>query len=168
MSKTTRDLRKSGWFYEGITSQQSNELLKNSSVGTFLVRNSSDPNYVFTLCAQTERGPISVRLIYFHGYFRLNAQKHIQHEMPIFPGVIELIRYYMEQTKYHKTNKQVWVDPLGQYSSSILLVKPLKKTEPPSLKHVIQAGIHKMLVKICSKVVQKTKLRQKNITSFSL
>lgn len=146
LSDTVRALHQSGWYYEGITFQQSNELLKDTSIGTFLVRNSSDPKFLFSLSVQTERGPTSVRLFYINGYFRLDAQQHLQHAMPMFPSVIELIKHYVEQSKLCSSNNQVWVDSFGKWYSSILLVKPLrKKPEPPSLKHLTRVAIHKAL-----------------------
>lgn len=145
-SDTVRVLRQSGWYYDDISFQQSNELLKDTAIGTFLVRNSSDPKFWFSLSVQTERGPTSVRLFYNNGYFRLDAQQHLQHAMPMFPSVIELIRHYVEQSKLCRSNTQVWVDSCGKWYSSILLVKPLrKKPEPPSLKHLTRVAIHKAL-----------------------
>lgn len=45
-------------------------LLKEASVGAFVIRDSGDRNYIFSLSVQTERGPTSVRLHYECGYFR--------------------------------------------------------------------------------------------------
>ena len=41
-------LEESGWYYGQMTWVQSTALLKNTPEGTFLVRDSSDPRYVFT------------------------------------------------------------------------------------------------------------------------
>ncbi|CAH1112191.1 unnamed protein product [Psylliodes chrysocephalus] len=144
LSDTVRALRQSGWYYEGVTYQQSHELLKGTSVGTFLVRNSSDPQFLFSLSVQTERGPTSVRLFYINGYFRLDAQPHLQAAMPMFPSVIDLIQHYVQQSRVCRSNAQVWVDQQGKWYSSILLDKPLrKKSEPCSLKHLARMAIHK-------------------------
>lgn len=146
LSDTVRALRQSGWYYEGITYQQSDELLKDTALGTFLVRNSSDPRFLFSLSVNTERGPTSVRLYYFNGYFRLDAQTHLQSAMPMFPSVMDLIQYYVEHSKLYRNNAQVWVDPTGKWYSSILLVKPLrKKPEAPTLKHLARVAVHKAL-----------------------
>ncbi|KAG5895879.1 hypothetical protein JTB14_000494 [Gonioctena quinquepunctata] len=146
LSDTVRALRQSGWYYEGITYQQSHELLKGTEVGTFLVRNSSDPKFLFSLSVQTERGPTSVRLFYINGYFRLDAQPHLQSAMPMFPSVIDLIQHYVEQLRLCRNDAQVWVDQQGKWYSSILLVQPLrKKPEPSSLKHLARLAVHKAL-----------------------
>lgn len=145
LSDTVRALRLSGWYFEGISYIQSQELLKNAPVGTFLVRDSSDPRFLFSLSVQTERGPTSVRLHYISGYFRLDAQPHLQPTMPLFPSVIELIEYYVVQSKT-MNSAQVWVDPKGKLYSSIYLEKPLKKEESaPSLKHLARLTVHKAI-----------------------
>lgn len=146
LSDTVVVLRQSGWYYEGYSYQQAHELLKDTAIGTFLVRNSSDPSFLFSLSVQTERGPTSVRLVYINGYFRLDAQPHLQSAMPMFPTIVELVHHYMKQSRLYKENAQVWVDPAGKWYSSILLYKPLrKKPEPPSLKHFARLTIHRAL-----------------------
>ncbi|XP_019880375.1 cytokine-inducible SH2-containing protein [Aethina tumida] len=141
---TVSALRLSGFYYEGISYEQANDLLKDSKIGTFLVRNSSDPRFLFSLSVQTERGPTSVRLFYINGYFRLDAQQHLQSAMPMFPSVIELVQHYVNQSKANNA-AQVWVDPQGKWYSSILLERPLRKKEPGSLKHLARVAIHKAL-----------------------
>ncbi|CAH1184423.1 unnamed protein product [Phyllotreta striolata] len=144
LSDTVRALRQSGWYYEDCTYQRSHELLKGAAVGTFLVRNSSDPQFLFSLSVQAERGPASVRLFYTNGYFRLDAQPHLQAAMPMFPSVVELVQHYVRQSRLCRNNPQVWVDQQGKWYSSIVLDKPLrKKAEPCSLKHLARMAIHK-------------------------
>lgn len=148
LSDTVRALHQSGWFYEGISFQESHELLKDTNVGTFLVRNSTNPRFLFSLSVQTERGPTSVRLHYTNGYFRLDAQAHLQGVMPAFPNVIDLIQHYIQEFKKYSRNPnmQVWVDNQGKWYSSIRIETPLKKREePPSLKHLSRLAIHKAI-----------------------
>ncbi|XP_060521746.1 suppressor of cytokine signaling 2-like isoform X2 [Cylas formicarius] len=146
LADTVRALRQSGWYYEGITFQESHEFLKYTQVGTFLIRNSSDPRFLFSLSVQTERGPTSVRLHYINGYFRLDAQTHLQAVMPVFPSVIDLIQHYVRQVRVVKDNMQVWVDAHGKWYSSIHLDRPLRKRdEPSSLKHLARLSIHKTI-----------------------
>lgn len=145
LSATVRALRQSGWYYEGITYQRSQELLQKTPVGTFLVRESSDPRFLFSLSVQTERGPTSVRIHYVNGYFKLDAQPHLQATMPIFPDVIRLVQYYVAQSRAStNAHEQVWVDPKGKLYSAILLDKPLRREErAPSLKHLARLAVHR-------------------------
>lgn len=146
LADTVRALRLSGWYYEGITYQQSHDLLKDKPVGTFLVRESSDPRFLFSLSIQTDRGPTSVRIHYINGYFRLDAQPHLQGAMPLFPSVVELVEHYVSQCRHSKNGAQVWVDPKGKLYSEILLDKPLRKDDTASsLKHLARLAVHKAL-----------------------
>lgn len=146
LADTVRVLRLSGWYYEGITYQKSHELLKDTPVGTFLVRDSSDPRFLFSLSVQTEKGPTSVRLFYVNGCFRLDAQPHLQPAMPMFPSVVELVQHYVSQSKTRCNGPLVWVDQLGKWYSSIVLEKPLRKPDSiSSLKRLARLAVHKAL-----------------------
>lgn len=165
LTEIVRVLRMSDWYYEGITYWQSQELLKDNAIGSFLVRDSSDPNFLFSLSVQTDRGPTSVRLHYCNGYFRLDAQTHIQASMPTFPTVLELIEYYVDQCKCRKkeaemlsskngsgdlcyggVGAQVWVDQRGKVYSSIFLDRPLRKNDSASsLKHLCRLAVHRAI-----------------------
>jgi hypothetical protein len=142
LTETLKALKLCGWYYEGLTFDKSDELLKDTKVGTFLVRNSSDPRFLFSLSVQTDRGPKSVRLFYINGYFRLDAQPHLQASMPLFPGVVELIEHYV----WRRKDTQVWVDPKGKCLSAIYLDQPLRKeARPATLKHLARLAINKVL-----------------------
>jgi suppressor of cytokine signaling 2 len=168
LAATLRALRTSGWYYEGLSWQESAEALQSTSPGTFLVRDSSDPRFLFSLSVQTERGPTSVRLHYVCGQFRLDAEPRLAPLMPLFECVVRLVEYYIEATKdsarpdgadgerqakgskgcllRHK--EQVWVDARGHMYSHILLTTPLyKKQQLPSLQHVARLAINRCLRK---------------------
>ncbi|XP_039290880.1 uncharacterized protein LOC111044053 isoform X2 [Nilaparvata lugens] len=98
LTATQTALRTSGWYYEGLSWQESANLLLPTPPGTFLVRDSSDPRYLFSLSVQTERGPTSVRLHYADGHFRLDAEAKIIPLMPLFDCVIKLVQYYTQMT----------------------------------------------------------------------
>ncbi|XP_069684983.1 suppressor of cytokine signaling 7-like isoform X2 [Periplaneta americana] len=165
LAATMSALRTSGWYYEGLSWQESAEALQSTSPGTFLVRDSSDPKFLFSLSVQTERGPTSVRLHYVCGQFRLDAEPRLAPLMPLFECVVRLVEYYIEATKdsartgaYAENNgkgskgsqlrhkEQVWVDARGHMYSHILLTTPLyKKQQLPSLQHLARLAINKSL-----------------------
>ncbi|CAH1963048.1 unnamed protein product [Acanthoscelides obtectus] len=146
LSDIVRDLRQSGWYYEGLGHSESDELLKGTPHGTFLVRDSSDPRFLFSLSISTDRGPSSVRLHYIRGYFRLDAQSHLLSAMPLFPSVIHLVEHYVRQSKYCLLNPHVWVDGLGKWYSPIYISKPLRKREGiPSLKHLARMAANQVV-----------------------
>lgn len=165
LKTTVKDLRNSGWYYENVSWQESIVLLKNTEPGTFLIRDSSDPNFLFSLSVQTSRGPTSVRLHYVNGQFRLDAEEKLVPHMPSFNSVVELIDYYIENTvknkftnkfkkaskkngknKLQKSKEQVWIDSQGNIYSNILLVKPLYKKEHfSSLQHLARLTINRCI-----------------------
>lgn len=148
LSSTMRALRTSGWYYDGLSWQESASLLMSTAPGTFLVRNSSDPRFLFSLSVQTERGPTSVRLHYHDGNFRLDAAPKLVPVMPVFRCVVQLVEYYVAATCDRARGKsgkeQVWIDCSGQTYSSILLTRPLyQKSRFPSLQHLARLALHR-------------------------
>jgi len=147
-------LEESGWYHGRINLYESTHLLKNTAEGTFLVRDSVHPNFLFTLSVQraAKDGPTSVR-IHFNGNsgkFRLDADQAIEHRMPDFDSVNELVEYYRsagQKTGPKSAKSQfdhLWVDNRGQLYSPILLKQPLMK-EVPTLKHLARMAVHKSL-----------------------
>lgn len=165
LAATMRALQTSGWYYEGLSWQESAEALQSTSPGTFLVRDSSDPRFLFSLSVQTERGPTNVRLHYVCGKFRLDAEPRLAPLMPLFECVVSLMEYYIEATKgrlrvtggeeenyrkgskgNHLRHKEVWVDARGHMYSHVLLTTPLfKKQQRPSLQHLARLSINRCL-----------------------
>lgn len=145
-------LEESGWYHGKINLYESTHLLKNTEEGTFLVRDSADPRFLFTLSVQraAKDGPTSVRIHFSHGKFRLDADQAIEHRMPVFDSVNELVEHY--QSAGQKTGQKsaksqfdhLWVDNRGQLYSPILLKQPLMK-EVPTLKHLARMAVHKSL-----------------------
>lgn len=148
LSATMRALRTSGWYHEGLSWQESADLLVPTAPGTFLARNSSDPRFLFSLSVQTQRGPTSVRLHYHDGNFRLDAASKLVPTMPVFPCVVRLVEYYVASTNDKSRDRggreQVWIDCSGQTYSSILLTRPLLlKGRFPSLQHLARLALHR-------------------------
>lgn len=152
LSLTIKALRTCGWYYEGLSWQDSAAILMSTSPGTFLVRDSSDPRFLFSLSVQTDRGPTSVRLHYVNGNFRLDAEPKLAPVMPVFDCVVKLVEYYVNVTNGRKPSsssskckEQVWVDCTGHTYSSILLTRPLyQKDRFPSLQHLARLAINKL------------------------
>jgi len=96
LASTKRNLEFSGWYWRKMDWQDSIRALNSSPIGTFLLRDSGDPNYAFSLSIQTERGPISSRISYRNGKFRLDSQDRISEMMPTFNNVISLIEHYIK------------------------------------------------------------------------
>lgn len=151
LSKSLRLLRASGWYHEGLTWRQSQDALKDTEPGTFLIRDSSDQRFLYSLSVQTEQGPTSVRLHYVDGKFRLDSEPYLAPLMPVFDTVIDLIVHYVRcsastPSRSSGTGGQVWVDSKGCMFSRILLKKPLYRADKvPKLKHLARLAVHRAL-----------------------
>ncbi|XP_017791998.1 PREDICTED: uncharacterized protein LOC108574012 [Habropoda laboriosa] len=143
LSKVKRLLQTCGWYHEGLSWQQSENLLKNAAVGRWLMRDSSDSRYMFAVSVQTARGPTSVRVHYFVGQFRLDAEPSLAFAIPLFDCPIKMLEYYVEYSKsVDEHRKEVWVDYSGQLYSPIYLTKPLVK-EVRSLSHLARLVVNR-------------------------
>jgi len=89
-------------YYHGpISWQESSELLEDCAEGTFLVRDSQDPQFLYSLSFQRgkkEGGPTSVRIRQDKGRWSLDSQESIHHLMPSFSSTVDLIKYYVNLT----------------------------------------------------------------------
>lgn len=133
-------LTASYWYIEGITWNDAAQLLSGCSPGAFLVRDSSDPRFLYSLSVQTPRGPTSVRIHYYAGCFRLDAEPHLTPLMPRFATVNALVAHYVRDAN----PTQVWVDSDGRTYSAIQLVKPVyKNNKPPPLKHLARVAFNR-------------------------
>ncbi|XP_053977196.1 uncharacterized protein LOC128887790 [Hylaeus anthracinus] len=143
LCEVKRLLQTCGWYHEGLSWQQSENLLKNAAVGRWLMRDSSDIRYTFAVSVQTARGPTSVRVHYFVGQFRLDAEPRLAFAIPLFDCPIKMLEYYVEYSKtVDEHRKEVWVDYSGQLYSEIYLTKPLVK-EVRSLSHLARLVVNR-------------------------
>ncbi|KAL1452770.1 hypothetical protein WDU94_006967 [Cyamophila willieti] len=155
LSGTVTALRLSGFYYESISQQKALDLLVNKSPGTFLVRNSSNPQHIFALSVQTLKGPTSVRLNYLNGLFYFDCDDHLHDKIAKFPCVLQLIEHYIRNASRSLSSgrnekQQVWLDYFTRkYYSKILLVKPVRK-EIPKLQHLCRSSIFRNNVHVSS------------------
>ncbi|XP_075973279.1 suppressor of cytokine signaling 2-like isoform X1 [Anticarsia gemmatalis] len=143
LADTLRALRLSGWYYGSLDWQGARTLLKDASVGAFVIRDSGDRNFIFSLSVQTERGPTSVRLHYEQGFFRLDCDRPLARYMPRFRCVVELVQHYTRVGERSAAGT-VWVDREGCPHSPVMLKLPLRKS-PPSLLHCARLAVHRSL-----------------------
>lgn len=128
LNKNKQLLDQCGFYYEGMNSSQSTELLRKTSEGTFLVRDSSDSQCMYTLSVQRthELGPTSVRIYFAEGKFKLDANDNIKKFMPTFDSISDLVKHYCGLSKNDCVKSQILVDNENLYSE-IFLRKPLNK-----------------------------------------
>ncbi|ROT60867.1 suppressor of cytokine signaling-2 like protein [Penaeus vannamei] len=147
LGATRRMLGESGWYWERLSWRQAETLLQSTSLGTFIVRDSADTRFLYSLSVQTERGPTSVRIHYASGKFRLDCESHMAATIPDFSNVIALVEHYIRVNQ--KLQKHFWVDAQGKVYCPITIRQPLKRAVP-SLKHLCRLAINLAVPRSCS------------------
>lgn len=109
LDPTIKKLEKSGFYWGAISGIKAKALLRDQPVGTFLVRDSSDPRHLFTITLVSTAGITNVRIVFVEGLFSLdkkrdtftmNTSKEFQHRhSPRFDCVVKMIFYYMLVTR---------------------------------------------------------------------
>jgi hypothetical protein len=132
------------WYYGAMTQEEASARLHNTSVGTFLLRDSSQRNiYPYSLSVMTSHGVTSVRIACDNGFYSLDTphlqssaqrQHNIKQEQLASKCIVALIERLMtssEPTKSKNSNvisskrKCVLLDANGKTSVELVLKKPL-------------------------------------------
>lgn len=133
------------FFYDGMTSAEAKSVLQYSAVGTYLVRNSSNPRFLYTISVKTKRGPTSIRVLYENGRFSLDADERSKRYMPTFTNFLCLIDFYVRAAVSGRKSDQCrFLDKTGKKDLPIVLTKP-KLNAVPTLKHLSRVTINKTL-----------------------
>jgi hypothetical protein len=137
-------LRESCWYWGNISGDRAKEVLKGTQPGTFLLRDSSDQRFLFSMTVMTQQGPTSVRLVFSRGCFRVESSGLIS---PRSPCVVSLI-YRMSQLTNKKVRPIAESTPSQQQqqqqqsSGDGLLKKPLY-AKVPDLKHFARLAVNR-------------------------
>lgn len=133
-----------GWYWGSLTANEAKEILQDASEGTFLVRDSSQRDYLFTISAMTSAGPTNLRIEYKHGKFKLDSVVLVKPKLKQFDSVVHLVEHYVQLSR--SSDK---VPPNSQPSAAppngtvqLLLTKPVY-TATPSLQHLCRIAINR-------------------------
>jgi len=146
------ELEQCCWYHKtesgSLSWQESAMLLQNTAEGTFLVRDSQDPRFLYSLSVQRQKeGPTSVRIQFNNGKFSLDAEERIRELMPRFNSVGELVEHYVSLGEKHSSPKEVLIDQkleTRKIHSPIILRQPLFK-KPPTLAHFARIAINRSM-----------------------
>ncbi|KFV67514.1 Cytokine-inducible SH2-containing protein, partial [Dryobates pubescens] len=149
IAKTFSYLRESG----SITASEAKQHLQKMPEGTFLVRDSTHPSYLFTLSVKTNRGPTNVRIEYTDGKFRLDSNYLSKPRILAFPDVVSLIQHYVTSCTTESKNEAPYPPPsplppmqkeMAAAAVHLKLIRPLgHKDNIPSLQHLCRLRINK-------------------------
>ncbi|KAH9519749.1 Suppressor of cytokine signaling 2, partial [Bulinus truncatus] len=132
-------------FYFGpVNSQEARDILCKKPVGTFLLRDSSDSKYLYSLSLKTERGATSVRILYNKGLFQFDSDEKIRNKLPCFESVLALVDFHVMITQTGNNKCWRWEENSGKKSMKVSLKNPLK-CSVPSLAHLARIKINQCL-----------------------
>ncbi|XP_049589580.1 cytokine-inducible SH2-containing protein [Syngnathus scovelli] len=158
IATTFQYLQTSGWYWGSISASQAREKLLAKSEGTFLVRDSSHPQYMVALSVMTHCGPTSVRIQYKNGSFWLDSLSPELPHLQSFPDVVSLVQRYISlghtpqgRTASSENNHLSKISPDHlQFSPAkdsgviLRLSRPLHKPETfPPLQHLARLIINR-------------------------
>ncbi|XP_068998737.1 cytokine-inducible SH2-containing protein-like [Embiotoca jacksoni] len=154
ITTTFQYLQTSGWYWGSISASEAREALLTKSEGTFLVRDSSHPQYMLALSVKTRCGPTSVRIEYSRGCFWLDSISPGLPHLQTFPDVLSLVQHHTVSghTRQHQTSDdihpQTKPEPAQHTAKDsgvpLKLKHPLHKLEIfPSLQHLTRLTINR-------------------------
>lgn len=107
---TYQQLQHSGYYWGPMTMEEAHEVLGHSPLGTFLIRDSGQPDVFFTLSYHSDNGPTSVRILLSNLLFSLNGSHRN------FESLFALLTFYT--------------------GSSCKLTLPYRRQRPECLKQI--------------------------------
>ncbi|XP_026159896.1 suppressor of cytokine signaling 1-like [Mastacembelus armatus] len=115
VKSTYQQLQHSGYYWGPMTMEEAHEILTQAPLGTFLIRDSGQPDVFFTLSYQSDDGPTSVRVHLSNLLFNLHGSQRT------FSSLFALLTYYT--------------------SSSCKLTVPYRKQRPERLKQMCRRAV---------------------------
>lgn len=152
ITTTFQYLHTSGWYWGSISASEAREALMTKTEGTFLVRDSSHPQYMLALSVKTRCGPTSVRIEYNQGSFWLDSISPGLPHLQSFPDVLSLIQHYTgsgHRTQdcsdiHHQKKPDTPQHEVKDSGVPLKLLNPLHRLEVfPSLQHLTRLTINR-------------------------
>ncbi|XP_032420028.1 suppressor of cytokine signaling 1-like [Xiphophorus hellerii] len=112
---TYLQLQESGFYWGPMTMEEAHQRLSHAALGTFLLRDSGQPDVFFTLSYQSEDGPTSVRVQLNNLLFSLHGSQKT------FPSLFALLAFYT--------------------SSPCRLTEPYRRQRPERLKQMCRRAL---------------------------
>lgn len=93
ITDTATKLECSGFYWGPLGVQEAHAMLKDSPLGSFLIRDSRQKDVFFTLSYHSRSGPVSVRIEYKKQRFSLAGNERS------FPSLFALLEHYINSPK---------------------------------------------------------------------
>lgn len=161
VASAMRDLKNTGWYWGRLTASEAKDILQDSPEGTFLLRDSTQRDYLFTISAMTSAGPTNLRIEFKEGKFKLDSVVLVKPKLKQFDSVVHLVEYYVKLSRTScqasqgqfqaqrqvQSSSQVPISPSPNGTVQLLLTKPAYAAMP-SLQHLCRISINKSTRKV--------------------
>ncbi|KAM4523890.1 suppressor of cytokine signaling 2 [Fundulus diaphanus] len=143
IASAMKELRKTGWYWGSLTANEAKEILQDSSEGTFLLRDSSQRDYLFTISAMTSAGPTNLRIEFRHGKFKLDSVVLVKPKLKQFDSVVHLVEHYVQLSRTSSKAAAAGAAAAGPNGTvQLLLTRPVYRSTP-SLQHLCRIAINR-------------------------
>lgn len=140
LRRNHEELVAGGFYFPSIDQPAAMKLLKRAKAGSFLIRDSAHPGYIYSVSVRSEQGATSVRISYTDGLFGFDGDEEQPKVKPRFDSLVALLDYYaLNQLKHGKC--LTMRGKTDRKSVEIPFAKPLRKTAP-SLAHLARVKIN--------------------------
>ncbi|CAB3988252.1 Suppressor of cytokine signaling 2 [Paramuricea clavata] len=138
-------LENTGWYWGRISKTEATSALEQADVGTFLLRDSSDSRYYFSLSVRLQTNILNIRVLFSYGKFMFDCFETSLSEIPKFDCVVKLICYYAAVSQDKQDKRKVLArSEVGD--AEIRLEKPLFN-KVPTLQHLCRRAVNRTLTK---------------------
>ena len=134
------------FYYGRLSLEDAAERLRHTEVGTFLLRDSTSHNYLFSISVQTCRGTTSIRIVYHAGLFHLDCSAEQEHLMPTFDCALRLVVHYVRICceRRRPASSYVFLESSGRRDTPVVLRRPLYR-QVARLTHLCRRVVHRTL-----------------------
>lgn len=141
------------FYYGNMTNTEAKSRLHRCSVGTFLLRDSSDSRFRYSLSVKTARGTTSIRIVGTStGQYRLDSDPHQESRMPAFRWILSLVEHYFLSASSANSSTEkgrhrghcVLLESSGRYDTPMVLRKPLELSPAP-LAHLCRRTVNNLV-----------------------
>lgn len=144
-----KDLKNTGWYWGSLTANEAKEILQDAAEGAFLVRDSSQRDYLYTISAMTSAGPTNLRIEYKHGKFKLDSVVLVRPKLKQFDSVVHLVEHYVQLSRTSdkapassSQSASAAAAAAANGTVQLLLTKPVYTATPP-LQHLCRIAINR-------------------------
>ncbi|XP_057710775.1 suppressor of cytokine signaling 2 [Corythoichthys intestinalis] len=139
VASAVKELENAGWYWGALTATEAKEVLRDASEGTFLVRDSSQRDYLFTISAVTSAGPTNLRVRFDGAKFKLDSVLLVRPKLKQFDSVVHLVEHYVQLSRSAARARSAEA-PNG--TVPLLLTRPAYLAVPP-LQHLSRVAINR-------------------------